>query len=68
MTDEITIEDTKFGTKFCYCASHLSVHATGWCAVGTNNKFPIHAETLDEARLAYEKIKTLIKGEYWMGS
>lgn len=41
-------EDVLFG-KYVYCTQHLRVHSTGWCTVFNNNKFPLDAQTFEEA-------------------
>lgn len=42
-------DDTEFGTKFIYCASHLRSHSTGWCTVHNVQKVPLTADTTGEA-------------------
>lgn len=39
--DPLGRDDTVFGTSFVYCASHHSVHSTGWCTVGIDQKVPL---------------------------
>lgn len=58
--------DTKWNTKFCYCSQHVAVHATGWCTVSTDQKIPLHAETLDAAKKEYQRVKLLVEGKWWM--
>lgn len=60
------IEDTKWGTKFCYCAQHIRVHSTGWCSVDTRQKIPLHADSLEEAEKEYQRIKLLVEGKWWL--
>jgi len=42
-------DDTVFGAKFVYCASHQKAHSVGWCTVGVDRKRPLNAMNFDEA-------------------
>jgi hypothetical protein len=60
MENNVTIEDVKLGTKFCYCAQHVRVHSTGWCSVGLHDKVALDAETSEEANKKWERIKEIV--------
>lgn len=62
------IEDTKWGTKFCYCSQHIRVHGTGWCSVAARQKIPLHADTLEEAEKEFARIKLLVEGKWWLAN
>ncbi len=57
-------EDEKWGTLFCYCSQHVTVHSTGWCTVGARLKIPIHATTLEEANREFERIRLISEGRW----
>lgn len=47
---------------FVYCGQHLRVHATGWCGVSPADKLGIHADSLEQAQLQYQRI-LIVQGD-----
>jgi len=43
-------DDTVFGVGLLFCNQHLRVHSAGWCTVSVIEKFPLVADTIDEAQ------------------